>query len=53
MVHKVIGRCLICQRYNVCRRQQLMADLPCDRLTPDNPPFTHVGIDFFGSLYVK
>ena len=44
---------MICQRYNVRRGQQLMADLPSDRLTPDNPPFTHVGIDFFGPLYVK
>ena len=53
MVCKVIGRCLICRRYNVCRGQQLIADLPSDRLTPDNPPFTHVGIDFLGPLYVK
>ena len=53
MVRKVIGRCLICRRYNFHRGQQLMADLPSDRLTPDNPPFTHVGIDFFGPLYVK
>ena len=53
MVRKVIGRCLICRRYNVRRGQQLMADLPSDRLTPDNPPFTHVAIDFFGPLYVK
>ena len=53
MVRKRIGRCLVCRRFNVRRGQQLMADLPSDRLTPDDPPFTHVGIDFFGPLYVK
>lgn len=31
----------------------MMADLPEDRLTPDDPPFTSVGIDFFGPMYVK
>ena len=30
-----------------------MADLPADRLTPGEPPFSYVGIDFFGPLYVK
>jgi len=30
-----------------------MADLPSDRLTPDEPPFSYVGIDFFGPLHVK
>ena len=30
-----------------------MASLPQDRLTPDQPPFASVGIDFFGPLYVK
>ena len=30
-----------------------MVDLPSDRLTRDDPPFTHAGIDFFGPLYLK
>ena len=30
-----------------------MADLPSDRLTPDEPPFSYVGTDFFGPLCVK
>ena len=29
-----------------------MADLPEDRLTPDQPPFTTVGIDCFGPFHV-
>ena len=30
-----------------------MADLPEDRLIPDKPPFTAVGLDFFGPFQVR
>ena len=30
-----------------------MADLPKDRVTPNEPPFTYVGVDYFGPLVVK
>lgn len=30
-----------------------MADLPSDRLTPDEPLSSYVGIDLFGPLYMK
>lgn len=30
-----------------------MADLPEDRITPDLPPLSHVGIDYFGPIEVK
>ena len=33
--------------------EQLMADLPKERITPDKPPFTAVGVDYFGLLEVK
>ena len=32
---------------------QQMAPLPDDMLTPDEPPFNRVGIDYFGPLYVR
>ena len=30
-----------------------MADLPAERVTPDNPPFSNVGVDCFGPFVVK
>ena len=30
-----------------------MADLPVDRITSDQPPFTEVGVDYFGPFFVK
>lgn len=30
-----------------------MVDLPKERVTPDEPPFTNVGIDFFGPFEIK
>ena len=33
--------------------KQLMADLPKERLTPYERPFTYTGVNFFGPFYVK
>ena len=30
-----------------------MAPLPATRLASSDPPFSHVGVDYFGSLLVK
>ena len=33
--------------------EQKMADLPKERIIPDLPPFTNVGVDYFGPVEVK
>lgn len=33
--------------------EQKMSELPYDRLIPDQPPFTKVEVDYFGSFKVK
>lgn len=33
--------------------QQQMANLPVDRVTPNEPPFTNTGLDCFGPFYTK
>ena len=53
LARTVIHRCIVCrkQRAKVCEQQ--MADLPHDRVTAENPPFTCVGVDYFGPFLVK
>lgn len=52
-VRRVIGKCFQCKKRNAPLCQQLMAELPTERVTPEKPPFTNVGVDYFGPLYVK
>ena len=53
-VRRVLGRCMTCQRQrNACPGEQFMADLPAVRVAPEKPPFTFVGVDYFGPLEVK
>ena len=53
MARKTMKSCIFCRRYQAKVEQQKMADLPQDRITPDEPPFTHVGVDYFGPIEVK
>jgi hypothetical protein len=52
-VRQVIKACTTCRRHFSPPLQQKMSDLPRDRITAENPPFTHVGIDCFGPFEVK
>ena len=52
-VRRVLSRCISCRRRQGPFVGQKMADLPADRVTPDEPPFTNTGLDLFGVFYVK
>ena len=52
-VRSVVRSCFDCKRRCQLPFEQNMADLPPDRITPDKPPFTFVGIDCFGPFVVK
>lgn len=49
----VIRECVTCQRQRQRSGKQKMSDLSVDRVSADLPPFTCVGIDYFGPIEVK
>ena len=53
VIRRVLSKCLSCRRRQRPLCEQKMADLPADRITPDKPPFTSVGVDCFGPLQVR
>lgn len=50
---KLLSSCVFCKRHRAKLCEQKMADLPKERTTPDLPPFTNVGVDYFGPFEVK
>lgn len=50
---KVISECVVCRRLQGKAGEQKMADLPVERIMPDLPAFTNVGVDYFGPVEVK
>lgn len=49
---RVTKSCVRCIRFSQEDKQQLMADLPCERLSVA-PPFTYCGVDYFGPVKLK
>lgn len=52
-VRRVCNQCFGCRRTHAPVGAQKMSDLPADRVTPDKPPFSFVGVDCFGPFWVK
>ena len=46
-------QCFTCRRMYSKPVSQQMADLPFDRTAMNQPPFSYVGVDFFGPFMVK
>lgn len=51
-ISKVISKCVTCRKLRGKVGEQLMCDLPADRLQVE-PPFTYVGMDVFGPWEVS
>ena len=52
-VRRVLSGCWTCKRRNAKPESQLMAELPGERVEPGEPPFTYVGVDYFGPILVR
>ncbi|GFW54162.1 integrase catalytic domain-containing protein [Trichonephila clavipes] len=52
LIRKIINRCLACKKYSVKPADQLSGQLPRDRIS-QLLPFTVIGVDFTGPVYVK
>ena len=50
---KVLSHCVTCRKNRGKPGEQKMADLPGERLVTDLPPFTNVGLDYFGPFEVR
>lgn len=52
LVSSFIWKCCKCIRYRKIRSQQMMGQLPTERVTPSRP-FLHAGVDYAGPLLLK
>lgn len=50
---KIISDHVVCRRYRGQPSEKKMADMPGERVIPDLPPFTNVGVDYVGPIEVK
>ncbi|GBL92650.1 hypothetical protein AVEN_123814-1 [Araneus ventricosus] len=51
-VKSCLNKCLICKKFKVRPRNQIMAPLPANRIQASYP-FENVGIDFAGPIYTR
>ena len=52
-IKRVLAQCFVCKRRLQPPVSQRMSPLPSERLNSTDPPFTNVGLDYFGPLFVK
>ena len=52
-VKSVVLHCVPCKKHHGKPLEQMMSDLPPERLVTTEPPFTFVGVDYFGPMNVK
>ena len=53
VVKSVLRRCIGCRKHHGKVGEQKMSDLPAARVAVDLPPFTNVGVDYFGPVNTK
>ena len=52
-VNKIISKCVDCRGLRGQAATQKMSDLPEERVSPEEAPFTYCGLDMFGPFTIK
>lgn len=52
-IRRVLTKCVTCRTLQAVPGFQLMAELPADRVRPDEAPFNRVGVDYYGPCEIK
>ncbi len=50
---QIVNLCILCRKRTGRVGEQIMADLPEERVTGDRPPFYNTGVDYFGPFATK
>ncbi len=53
LIKCITSKCVVSRKYQTKAMTQEMAVLLKKRLIPDDPPFTHTGMNYFGPVLVK
>ena len=53
LARKIVLSCFTCKRIFIKHVAPLMADLPTERLSIKQQPFSYTGFDYFGLIYIK
>lgn len=53
LLKSMLNSCINCRKVSARPCEQLMADLPVERVTADLPPFSSCGTDYFGPFIVS
>jgi hypothetical protein len=51
-MRQVVDSCLDCRKRHAKPLEPEMAPIPTYRVTPFHPPFSNVGLDYFGPMHV-
>ena len=52
-VRGALSKCIKCKKLKAPVVQQVMSDIPVERMAEGEPPFTNTGLDLFGPFYTK
>ncbi len=53
LIKCLVKSCVTCRKLYPKGQTQIMSEMPYERVEHGKPPFTYVGVDVFGPLYMK